>query len=169
MLNSKLAPTEIFQRRGEFGIRNTVDMLTDIIESDKKQNRLESIKYIGMLSSSAPSIRKECTEILENVLISDDNQDIQCEAAKALGKTNYDKALKPLKWILKEKTTDIELKIATLRAIANIRLEDEEIKLFINDLGNKNRRLRGLIKNQLIQVEPEKLIKNLAKSLSDDK
>jgi len=169
LLKSKLAPTEIFQRRGEFGIKNTVDMLTEIIESDKKSHRLESIKYLGVLSSSAPSIKKECTEILENVLISDENTEIRCEAAKALGKTRYEKALKPLKWTLKEKTLDNEIKLATLRAIANIRLEDEEINLFIDELGSKQNRVRGLIKNQLIQLEPEKLIKNLAKSLAEDK
>lgn len=169
MLESKLAPTEIYQRRVEFGIKNTVDMLSEIIESDTKSKRLESIKYLGILSSSAPSIKKECSSLFENVLISDNDSEIRCEAAKALGKTKYEKALKPLKWILKEKTIDDEIKLAALRAIAQIRLEEDEIKLFIDDLGSKNRRLRGLIKNQLIHVEPEKLIKVLAKSLSNDK
>jgi HEAT repeat protein len=144
-------------------------MLTEIIESEEKSQRLESLKYLGLLAGSAPSIKKECIEILENVLISDDNEEIRCEAAKSLGKIPHEKALEPLKWVLKEKKIDIDLKIAVLRSIASIRLEGEEIKLFINELGNKNSRIRGIIKNQLIQIDPEILIKNLAKSLSDDK
>ena len=36
------------------------------------------------------------------MLISDENIDIKCAAAKALGRINFDKALKPLKWALEQ-------------------------------------------------------------------
>ncbi|MFX1276121.1 MAG: HEAT repeat domain-containing protein, partial [Promethearchaeota archaeon] len=72
-----------------------------------------------------------CFEIFENLLISDENLQIKCEAAKALGRLNDKRGLKPLKWILEKDSIDNEVKMHILRAIASIRFEDPEIELFI--------------------------------------
>jgi len=169
MLRTDILPEDLYQRRKEFGLKNAVKMLIELIETDKKEIRKRSIKYLGLIGSNSGEIKKECFNALENILISDDSVDIKCEAARALGKTSNEKALKPLKWILKQKSIDNEIRLSALRAISNIKFENDEIKLFIKELASKYHPIRESIKNHLILLEPEKLIKNLIESLSDEK
>ena len=173
MLDPKLQPQEIFDRREEFGLSNSVKMLTEIIESDKDGNKRQgAVKYLGLVSKDAPELKKECFATLENILISEDAIEIKCEAAKALGKLKYDKALKPLSWILEQKEVDADLKISALKAIKKIRFEDSEIGLFLEELDNDFNNIKDFVRNQLLTLDLETLIKNclaalIKKNLSD--
>ena len=106
-------------------------------------------------------------------IMKNDNEDIGLRkvAAEALGNTGYEKALKPLNWMLTEKKKEIndEIKIAILKAIARVRFEDQEIKLFVKNLKSKSNVIKELAKNQLITLEPEKLITMLLESLKNEK
>lgn len=169
MVDHKILPEEIFQKREQLGLNNSVRMLSEIIDTGKNTEiRKDAINYLGKISKHSSHLKKECYEILENILISDDNSDIKCEAAISLGKTQYEKALKPLKWALEQETTNNELKEASLRAIANIRFDEPEIKLFIQELDNRTQSIKNFIKNQLIMLNPEDSIKILLRSLKTE-
>ena len=143
-------------------------MLSEIIDTEEDVNiRKDAINYLGKICKNSAVLKKECFETLENVLISDDNNDIKCEAAMVLGKIRYEKALKPLKWVMEQESTGNEVKEASLKAIANIRLEEPEIHLFIKELANKNHSIKNFVKNQLINLNPEEIIKLLLFSLKD--
>jgi len=168
MLEQKPPPEEIFQRREELGIANSIKLLTEIIGTEKATNKRKgAIKYLGLLGREAPSLKKECFDTLENILISEEGIEIKCEAAKALGKLKLDKALKPLKWILEEKSDSLEIKLSVLKAIKKIKFDEEEIELFIRELDSSHNSLRDFIKNQLLTLNPEKLVKILIKSLKE--
>ncbi len=170
MVDPKILPKEIYQKREQLGLNNSVRMLSEIIDTEKKIDiRKDAINFLGKLSKDSSQLKKECYEILENILISDDNIDIKCEAARSLGTTQYEKALKPLKWALEQEETNNELKEASLRAIAHIRFDEPEIKLFIEELDNKTQSIKTFIKNQLIMLNPEDSIKILLKSLKTEK
>ena len=65
MTYSKILPSEIFQRRDEIGIKNSVNMLFKIIEEEKDDiKRKSAIKYIGLINSNSDILKKECFEIL---------------------------------------------------------------------------------------------------------
>jgi HEAT repeat protein len=168
MLKPKLAPQEIYHRRDELGLNNSIKMLAEVIEDDDRGHRIDSIKYLGLLSDSSLSMKKECFEILENVIVSENNIDIRCAAAKALGRTDYIKSLKPLKWILNQPKIDNKVKISSLKAIANLRFEEKEINLFIKELNTKSKPFKDSLRNHLILLEPEKLIKCLVDSLYEE-
>ena len=90
MLKVKIQPREIYQRSEEFGLENSANMLTEIIEKEKDNNkRREAIKYLGLVSSNSIKLKNECFETFENLLISDDIIEIKCEAAKALGRIKH--------------------------------------------------------------------------------
>ena len=163
-IKTQLPPQEIFHRREELGLGTSIDLLVDIIENNKnKENRIEAIKYLGIMKDAA------CFEILENVLVSDDDVDIKCETAKALGRIKNKNALKPLKYILTQETTDNKTKTTVLRAIASIRFAEKEIKLFIKNLECRDRSVKTCIKNRLINLGPEKLLMYLLESLKTEK
>ncbi|MHA1824944.1 MAG: HEAT repeat domain-containing protein, partial [Promethearchaeota archaeon] len=170
MWEPNLHPDEIFQRREELGINNSVKMLTEILDSAKENTkRVRAIKYLGLVSEETPQISKECYDTLENILISDEGIEIKCEAAKALGKLKLDKALKPLKWVINQKPTDPTIILAALEAINNIRFEEAEIRLFIENLDAKFNDIKKYVKNQLLDLMPDVLIKYLLDSLNNAK
>ncbi len=85
MPNSNLSPQEIFDKREEYGLENSIEMLIDIIETDKDSSRRKgAIKSLGRIVKSVPTLNNECFVILENVLISELNIGIKCEAAVAV-------------------------------------------------------------------------------------
>ncbi len=169
MLNSKLLPRDIFQKREELGLQNSINMLFEIIEKDKNEGRRKgAIKYLGLISHNSTILKNECFEILENVLISDENIDLKCEAANSLSFLGLEKVLKPLNWILEQESTDNQVKISTLKAIANVRFSEHEIPLFIKELGNKYQPIKECVTHQLIKLKPKKLIRFLLKSLKEE-
>ena len=168
MLKAKIEPREIYQRSEEFGLKNSASMLTEIIETEKDNNkRKEAIKYLGLISYNSIPLKNECFEIFENLLISDDAADIRCEAAKALGNLNHEKALKPLNWALTQESLDYNIKIAVLKAIRKTRFEECEINLFINELDTKSKSIKEYVSIQLLSLQPEKLINLLLVSLEN--
>jgi HEAT repeat protein len=170
MLKVKLAPREIFQRSEEFGLENSANMLTEIIEKgEDNSKRKEAIKYLGLISNISKPLKSECFETFENLLISDDSVEIKCEAAKALGRLKYEKALKPLKWILEQKPVDYNIEMAVLKAIYKTRFEEPEIRLFINELNSTFNSIKEFASIQLLSLNPEKLINLLLDSLKNKK
>ena len=170
MLKVKIQPREIYQRSEEFGLENSANMLTEIIEKEKDNNkRREAIKYLGLVSSNSIKLKNECFETFENLLISDDIIEIKCEAAKALGRIKHQKALKPLKWVLEQGLTDYNIKNSVLKAIRKTRFEDPEIKLFINELDNSYNSIKEYVSIQLLSLSPERLINLLLDSLKNKK
>jgi len=169
MLEQKTPPKEIFQRREEFGINNSIKLLTKIIETEKNESqRRGAVKYLGLVSKEAPSLKKECFDTLENILISGDSIEIKCEAAKALGKLEYDKALKPLKWVLEENPDNLEIRLSILKAIRKIQFQDKEVKLFIKELGCSFTSIRDYVRDKLLTLNPEDLINKLLGSLKEE-
>ncbi|MBY8979795.1 MAG: HEAT repeat domain-containing protein [Candidatus Lokiarchaeota archaeon] len=169
MPNSKLSPQEIFDKREEYGLENSVEKLTDIIETDKDNGKRKSaIKFLGSIIKFVPNLNNECFAILENILISELNIGIKCEAAEALGKLKNEKALKPLKWTLDQKSASVELKLAVLKAVMKTKFKDPQITIFINELDSEYCSIRDFVKIQLVGVEPEILIRLLLDNLESE-
>ena len=170
MREPNLHPDEIFQRREELGISNSIKMLTEILDSAKENTkRVRAIKYLGLVSEETPQVSKECYNTLENILISDEGIEIKCEAAESLGKLKLEKALEPLKWILDQKSTDPVIILTVLEAINNIRFEEAEIRLFIENLNSEYSDIKKFARNQLLDLMPDVLIGYLLDSLKNDK
>lgn len=169
MWEPNLHPDEIFQRREELGISNSIKMLTEILDSAKEnKKRVRAIKYLGLVSEETPQKSKECFDTLENIMISDEGIEIKCEAAKALGKLKLEKALKPLNWIVEQKSTDPAILLVALEAINNIRFDETEIRLFIENLDAQYNDVKKFARNQLLDLAPDVLIKYLLDSLKND-
>ncbi|MFX1408830.1 MAG: HEAT repeat domain-containing protein [Promethearchaeota archaeon] len=167
-LNSQ--PLEIYKKRKELGLENSKNLLSEIIETNKSNNiRQEAIKYLGLISSDSPSLKKECFDIFENLLITDEGIEIKCEAAKAIGKINFEKGLKPLRWVLEQDSVNHNVKLSTLKAIKKIKFEDSEIQLFINELDSRYPSIRQFVKDELLSLTPELLINRLVTSLRKKK
>jgi HEAT repeat protein len=166
MSDLKPSPQEIYNKRDEFGLENSVEMLTDIIETEKDNSkRKEAVKYLGGIGNYIPRLKNECFTTIENVLISEDKLDLKCEAAKALGKLKSEKALKPLRWMLEQKIDNVELRLATLKAIMKIKFDEPEINVFIKELDSRYIVIRDFVRNHLVEVEPEILINTLVSNL----
>ena len=169
MPGSNLSPQEIFDKREEYGLEKSFEMLTDIIETDKDNlNRISGIKYLGRIIKSVPKLSNECFATFENILISELNIDIKCEAAKALGKLKNDKALKPLKWTLEQKSAGIDLRLTVLKAIMTTKFKEPQITLFINELDSQYSSIREYVKSQLVGLEPEILTRVLLENLESE-
>ena len=167
-MNKKIQPLEIYKRSEEFGLKNSFNLLTEIIETDKNDNkRRESIKYLGLISNNSIQLKKECFETLENILVSDDKIEIRCEAAKSLGRIKYEKALKSLNWVLEQKPINNEIKISVLKAMHKIRFEEPEIKLFINELDSEVHSIKDFVTIQLLSLKHEQLIDLLLSALKN--
>ena len=169
MPDSNLSPQEIFDKREEYGLEKSFEMLTDIIETDKNNGiRISAIKFLGRVIKSVPNLNNECFTTLENILISELNIDVKCEAAKALGKLKNDKALKPLKWTLEQKSVDVDLRLAVLKSIMKTKFKDPQILIFINELDSEYSSIREYVRNQLVGLEPEILIGLLLDNLESE-
>ncbi|MHA1756520.1 MAG: HEAT repeat domain-containing protein [Promethearchaeota archaeon] len=170
MLDSKIQPKEVFLRRNELGLDQTIDLLYRLIEeSEDIEIRRKAVKYIGLLGNSTENIKKECFKILENILLSVDDEELKCEAAKSLGILKVKSAIEPLSWTLKNKNINSKLKIACLKAISDIGLRNSEIKLFLEQLVNATEDIKQCVIDRLTLLEPNNLISNLLKFLQDDK
>ncbi|MHA2038216.1 MAG: HEAT repeat domain-containing protein [Promethearchaeota archaeon] len=168
-MKTNINPKEIYQRVEEFGLTNSTSMLAEIIETNKDTaKRQDAIRFLSLLSNNSNDIKNECFSIFENLLISDEQVDIKCEAAKALGNTKYEKGLNPLKWILKQKKVDNQIKLSALKAIHKIRFQDPEILLFINELESNYTSIKDYITIQLLSLNPENLVDLLLKSLKSN-
>ncbi len=170
MLKTKIHPREIYQRCEEFGFKNSMQMLTEIIEAEKdKSKRKEAIKYLSLVSNNSTSLKDDCFKTLETLLVTEDSIEIKCEAAKALGRLEYEKGLKPLKWILKQKPVNSQIKLSVLKAIQKIKFDEPEIKLFINELDCEFNSIKDFVTIQLLSLNPEELINVLLNALKSKK
>lgn len=165
-----IQPHEIYKKREELGFDNTKNLLSEIIEKIKSNDiRKKAILYLGLIGIESPSLKKECFDIFENLLITEEEIEIKCEAAKAIGKINFEKGLKPLSWVLEQEPVDHSVKLSILKAIKRIKFEDPEIRLFINELDSKYPSIRQFVKDALLSLTPELLIKQLLTTLRKKK
>jgi len=169
MPNPKPSPQEIYDKREEFGLENSVEMLIDIIETEKdNRNRKDAVKFLGGIGNYIPQLKDECFAVIENVLISEEEINLKCEAAKSLGKLKIDKALKPLNWILEQKIDSVDLRLATLGAINKIKFEKPQINVFVKELDSRYNSVREFVKNHLVEIEPEILMESLLVYLKNE-
>ncbi len=168
MTKPKILPSEIYQRIEEFGLKTSVGMLTDIIELDRDdKRRIESLKYLALMSHNSPSIETECYDIFESILVSEEKVGIRCEAAKALGTIKHEKGLDPLKWVLEQNQINNQTKLSVLNAIRKIRFQEPEAQLFINELDSNFGSIKEYVSIQLLSLNPEILIPVLLDSLKN--
>ncbi len=163
---SELHPHEIYQKREEFGLSHSANLLKEILESNKEDSmRKEAIRYLARVSIYSTTLIEENFTIFENLLISDDKVDIRCEAAKALGRIKDERGLKPLNWILEQEDINNEIKLSVFKAIHKIKFQETEIQQFINELASDYAPIRDFVTIQLLSLNPEKLIFLLVESL----
>jgi HEAT repeat protein len=169
MIDPKLEPDDIYAKRQQLGLNNSIRMLTEIIDATKNNNkRIGAIRYLGVMCKEESSLGKDCFDTIENILISEEGVTIKCEAAKALGRLRLEKGLKPLRWILNQEFNDPDIYIAALKSIGKIRFEKEEIKLYIQYLDSVFNSIKNFVKNKLLDIEPAYLIQSLVSALKDN-
>ena len=167
-LNPNYQPEEIFNKRAEIGIDQSIQLLSKIIDtSNDNYKRMDAIKYLGLASKEAPALKGECFDTLESIFISEENIQIKCEAAKALGRLKLVKALKPLLWGLENSINNSELRLSVLKAIRKTKFKDTEIEIFIKELASSYSLIRDYVKNQLLILNPAVLINKLIISLKE--
>lgn len=167
MLDANIEPQDIYRRCEELGLGQALDMLVEILDNAKQiDKRKNSVKYIGLIGGKSKDLKNDCFELLENLVISEKDESIKGEATKALGELQYEKALKPLKWLLEQENVGPKLMITALRAIANIRMDLPEITLFIEHLGCPVKTVKACIMNKFTQISPDILICALLRSLA---
>ena len=170
MLKVNIHPREIYQRIEEFGLENSASMLSEIIDTEKDNNkRREAIKFLGLISNNSIKLKNRCFEIFENLLIADNLTEIKCEAAKALGRIEDQKVLKPLKWVLEQELVNKEVKLSVLKAIKKIRFDDPEIRMYLDELNDESDSIKEYVSMELLSLEPEKLIGFILESLKNKK
>ncbi|KKM77702.1 hypothetical protein LCGC14_1367380 [marine sediment metagenome] len=168
MEKTKIHPREIYQRSAEFGLLSSANMLIGIIESDNdNKRRLESIKYLALISDNSTEIKEGSFAIFENLLVSSNEVVIKSEAAKALGRIKNEKGLKPLKWILEQNQINDQIKLSALKAIKEIRFHEPEVELFIHELDDSFKPIRDFVSVQLLGLSPNKLVDLLLDSLKN--
>ena len=94
-----LTPKKIYEdlKKKHIDKLTAADLLIDLIEADLSiETRLECIKILKKIDIK----HKKIFSILENLLISDSNEEIRTLAANALKVLFQEKALSPLKWAL---------------------------------------------------------------------
>ena len=73
-LNPNYQPEEIFNKRAEIGIDQSIQLLSKIIDtSNDNYKRMDAIKYLGLASKEAPALKGECFDTLESIFISEEN------------------------------------------------------------------------------------------------
>ncbi|MFX1571493.1 MAG: HEAT repeat domain-containing protein [Promethearchaeota archaeon] len=170
MVKTKITPREIYQRCEEFGFKNSMQMLKEIIDVEKDtSNRRKAVKYFALVSINSTSLKDECFKTLETLLVTEENIEMKCEAAKALGSLQYEKCLKPLNWMLDQKPVNSQIKLSVLKAIQNIKFDEPEIKLFINELDSEYPSIKDFVTIQLLSLNPDILINLLLNSLKSKK
>lgn len=167
-LNPNYQPEEIFNKRAEIGIEQSIQLLSKIIDtSNDNYKRMDAIKYLGLASKEAPTLKEECFDTLESIFISEEDIQIKCEAAKALGRLKLIKALKPLLWGLENSIDNSELRLSVLKAVRKTKFKDTEIDIFIKELTSPYSPIRDYVKNQLLILNPAVLINKLIISLKN--
>ncbi len=169
---------------------SAIDQLVTLIESSNHHKiRLESIKILGMLSV----VNNRIFSLLENLLISDKDENVRISAAKILNRDYYEKSLEPMKWALSHDNSPDSLKIIlkTLIKIINHLLNTgsrdiiekeiksmnhEEFKIGFEILreeypinGLKNQEFADILINSFILTYLEKMILGVKYKLKECK
>ncbi len=84
-----------------------------------------------------------------------------------MGRLNHQKALKPLKWILKQEPINNNVKLSALKALRKTRFDVPEIKIFINELDNNFNSIKEYASIELLSLDPEKLVSLLLEALKE--
>ncbi|TXT63297.1 MAG: putative PBS lyase HEAT-like repeat protein [Promethearchaeota archaeon] len=160
MKEFNLAPREIFEKRNELGVSNSIKTLLEIIEfSDTDLVRKEALQTLRSFDDMPESLKMQCFGSLENVIISEKNIALKCEAGKTIGKLKIEKGLEPLKWLLDQQNLGYEDIKIVLKAIHDCKFEKEEIELFLSYIDSKYTTIKEYVKNTLLTLTPETAIK----------
>ncbi|MBD3215603.1 MAG: hypothetical protein GF311_23535 [Candidatus Lokiarchaeota archaeon] len=95
-----ITPARIFRKiiGGKLSLSKGVDLLIAFIETNKNLNiRLSSLRYLRLLDVKPNSLYS----LLENLLVSDDQEKIRSLAAEFIGSKFIERAMKPISWALK--------------------------------------------------------------------
>ncbi|TFG18750.1 MAG: hypothetical protein EU529_17100, partial [Promethearchaeota archaeon] len=176
-----LTPKKIYEdlKKKDIDKLTAADLLIDLIEADLSIDiRLESIKTLKKIDIK----HKKIFSILENLLISDSNEEIRTLAANALKVLFQEKALSPLKWALEhEKSWQFLL---TLTSIISEFDNQEAKSIFIDKIKKidnyqfnkslspffKSKEIRSFSTDKLVEIIENyiiiKYIKDLLKNLN---
>jgi HEAT repeat protein len=159
MKKIELAPKEIYEKRNELGLNHSVKYLLGIIDLDEEiSRRKQALYYLRSFEDMPETLKMECFECLEGIIISETNSELKCEAAKSLGKLRIEKALDPLKWLLKQPSINYEDKKIILKAIHDCRFIEIEIELFLEHLDSHYKSIKEYVKNELLKLDPERAV-----------
>lgn len=159
MKRTDITPEEIYKKRKQLGVENSVRTLLELAEIGKENStRNQALQYIRSFEDIPESLKSECFDTLEGIIISDKDIELKCEAATSLGKLKLEKGLEPLKWLLNEASLDQGAKKKILKAIHDCRFEKPEIELFLSHLDSKYNAINDYVKNALLNLSPEMAI-----------
>ncbi|TFF88970.1 MAG: hypothetical protein EU548_08225, partial [Promethearchaeota archaeon] len=159
MKNIEFTPEEIYKKRKELGIDTSIRTLLEIAESSKDQSKRKlAIQYLRSFEKISDSLKEECFDALEHIIVSDKAIKLKCEAATSLGKLKIEMGLEPLKWLLDQSEMDYESRKTVLRAIHGCRFEKPEIKLFLTYIDSPYKTIKNYVKNTLLNLGPETAI-----------
>jgi hypothetical protein len=94
-----ITPARIYRKiiGGKLTLRKGIDLLIAFIESNKNLNiRMSSLRYLRLLNVKTSSLYS----LLENLLISDDQERIRSFAAEFIGNQFIERAMRPISWAL---------------------------------------------------------------------
>ena len=157
-----LSPEKIYEdlKRNSIDKSSAVDLLIFLIGNDNSlEIRLESIRTLQKIKVS----NEKVFSVLEDLLVSDSNEEIRELAANSLKELFQEKALSPLKWAL-EHENSLQVLMSTINIIKNI--NDHNVKsIFIDtvgkfDIDKFSNSIRALYINKEIQsFKTDKLAK----------
>ncbi len=136
----ELSPYKIYEnfKNRKIDKKRASDLLISIIEDYheyEEKTRILGIKFLGLIHPN----EKKIFDFLENILISDLNEQMREQAANVLIFNFPEKAVKPIVWVLKhDKTNNFLFSIIkSLEKSANDKLKSVlKIKQYVNFKGN---------------------------------
>ncbi len=159
MKDIDFTPQEIYNKRERLGKENSIRSLLEIVDvSTDKSNRRQAIQYLRSFEEIPDSLKLECFDTLEAIIVSDKDIELKCEAATSLGKLKIEMGLEPLKWLLEQEDLAHDAKKKILKAIHDCRFEKPEIEIFLNYLDSSYNTIRDYVKNALLNLSPENAI-----------
>lgn len=154
-----ISPEEVYAKRKQLGVENSVRTLLELAdEGEQNSTRKQALQYIRSFDDIPDSLKQECFDTLEGIIISDKNIELKCEAATALGKLKIERGLEPLKWLLEQPSIDHEARKKILKAIHDCRFEEPEIELFLSYIDSNFNTVKDYVKNTLLNLGPQTAI-----------
>ncbi len=160
-----LTPKEIYRDFKDKNISQTTayNLLTSLVDNSMNDNiRLESVINLDRIGL----INDNFFNFLENLLVSDSNQNIRNAAAQLLKNRFLEKAINPMKWAIKHET-DYECLITIFHSLEEINTPESKLVL-LNEI-KKISKNKYLYKERKVENKKfKKVIKKLLKTKKID-